>query len=74
MVLIVDDNIFNVELIKLLLIKQKVDFQIAFNGQEAVTKVKEFMNDKKMFDIILMDIFMPIMNGYEASTQIRKLE
>lgn len=73
-VLIVEDSQFMVEIIKNLLQQQGVDLEVGYNGQEACEKVEEYLKMKKMFDIILMDLYMPIMDGYEASTQIRKLE
>ena len=73
-VLIVEDSEFMVEIIKNLLKQQGVDFEIGYNGQQGCEKVEEYLKKKKMFDIILMDLYMPVMNGYEASTKIRKLE
>jgi len=45
-----------------------------FNGQESIEKVKEFFEKKKMFDVVLMDLIMPLMGGLAATIQIRKLE
>ncbi|THB66803.1 MAG: response regulator [Gammaproteobacteria bacterium] len=65
-ILLVEDNLLNQELICDLL-EGYPDLDIAGNGREAVeiTKVKRF-------DLILMDIQMPEMNGYEATDNIRK--
>ncbi|MCA1965106.1 MAG: PAS domain S-box protein [Flavobacterium sp.] len=68
-ILIVDDNKINMLLTKTL-IRNKVPSSIIYeakNGQEAVDLALE-----NKPDIIFMDIQMPIMNGYEASTEIRK--
>jgi len=63
--LIVDDEEFNLYLIKNILNKWNVSFTEAHNGQEALDYVLE-----KSFDLILMDIRMPVMNGYEATKLI----
>jgi len=46
-----------------------IQFDIASNGLEAVQLVK-----KKKYDVILMDIHMPVMDGFEATSQIRAFE
>ena len=63
--LIVDDEEYNLYLIKNILNKWDVAFTEAFNGQEAVD-----LAQKASFDLILMDIRMPVMDGYEAAQQI----
>ena len=63
--LIVDDEEYNLYLIKNILNKWNVTYTEAFNGQEAVDLVQ-----KTSFDLILMDIRMPVMDGYEAARQI----
>ncbi len=66
-VLLVDDNLINVMVGKQILEKAKLKVEVANDGLAAVNKVKE---DK--FDIVLMDIQMPIMDGYTATQEIRK--
>lgn len=70
-VLVVDDTAFNqllaVELLKKYLPAVVVD--LADNGRIALEKVQQ-----KKYDLILMDIKMPVMDGYEASSLIRKLD
>lgn len=66
-VLLVDDNLINVMVGKQILERSELKVEVAHDGLVAVNKVKE-----QGFDIILMDIQMPIMNGYEATKEIRK--
>lgn len=65
-ILIVEDNEINLEVATYLLVETKVKIDIARNGLEAVEKVKE-----QSYDAIFMDIQMPIMDGFEATTIIR---
>ena len=67
-ILVVDDNEINLLLISEILKKLKVtSFSLARNGQIAIDECLE-----KSFDIILMDINMPILNGIEATNILRK--
>ena len=68
-VLIVEDNNINSLLAKTLIKKilPNCTIQIASNGIEAIENCKE-----TLFDIIFMDIQMPVMNGYESTIEIRK--
>jgi CheY-like chemotaxis protein len=65
-VLLADDNNINLLVARKLLSKWGVSADCAKNGIEAVEKAKA-----KKYDIILMDIHMPEMNGYDASKQIK---
>ncbi|MBI5185731.1 MAG: response regulator [Nitrospinae bacterium] len=65
--LLVEDNEINQQVAAELLKKAGVAVTIAVNGKEAVRKVAE--ND---FDAVLMDLQMPVMDGYEAARTIRK--
>jgi signal transduction histidine kinase/CheY-like chemotaxis protein len=67
-VLLVDDNLINIMVGKQILEKSKLIVDVANDGLAAIKKVKE-----NEFDIILMDIQMPIMDGYTATKEIRKL-
>ncbi|MCP4022716.1 MAG: response regulator, partial [Desulfobacteraceae bacterium] len=68
-ILLVEDNSINQEIATAVLEKAKVDLIIANNGREAVQVVQQ--HD---FDIVLMDIQMPEMDGYEATKMIRAKE
>ena len=67
-VLIAEDNKMNVLILKRLFNKWKIDFKVAENGEE-VLKVYEELD----FDLILMDLQMPFLNGYQTATHIRNL-
>ncbi|MGN6181483.1 MAG: ATP-binding protein [Mucilaginibacter sp.] len=67
-VLIAEDNMVNVMLMKKLFAKWNIVPTIAENGERAIELV-QYGN----FDIILMDLQMPVMNGFDAATEIRKM-
>jgi signal transduction histidine kinase/ActR/RegA family two-component response regulator len=67
-VLIAEDNMVNVMLMKKLLSKWGITPTVAENGERAIEMV-QYGN----FDIILMDLQMPILNGFDAATEIRKM-
>ena len=69
--LIVEDNIINQKVLTNILKLSNINIQIANNGEEATNIVKD--NNGK-FDIVLMDINMPIMDGYAATEMIRTWE
>ena len=66
-ILLVEDNVINVILAKKLLLSWQVSFDLAENGKIALEKVLQ-----KDYDLILMDLQMPEMDGYEATIAIRK--
>lgn len=70
-VLLVDDNPLNREIAYELLTGVGFSVEVAENGQKAVDAVVEASDDH--FDLVLMDIQMPVMNGYEAARAIRAL-
>jgi len=68
-ILLVEDNITNQTLTKIFLEKMHFSVETASNGLEALTMIKQ-----NTYDAVLMDCQMPVMDGYEASEEIRKLE
>jgi PAS domain S-box-containing protein len=67
--LLVEDNKFNLVLAKKLIEREGFAVVTAQNGQQAVDAVKA-----GAFDLIFMDVHMPVMNGFEATAAIRALE
>ena len=74
-ILLVEDNELNMEIAKFLLDDAKAIVTTAYNGFEAVEKIKKSCEDgvDSRYDVILMDIMMPEMNGLEASMAIREM-
>lgn len=68
-VLLVEDNEINIEVANELLSIVGIQVEMAMNGKLAVEAVQE--KEPGYFDLIFMDIQMPVMNGYEASRAIR---
>lgn len=71
-VLLVEDNTFNREIATSILEEEGIIVTEATNGLEAVQIIGDSNPDD--FDLVLMDIQMPILNGYEATKQIRQLQ
>ena len=69
-VLAVDDNHENIKVIGSILRKANYQVGFAFNGKQALDLLKESTD----YDLILLDVNMPVMNGYETCRQIRKRE
>ncbi len=68
-ILLVEDNVINQKIVQNILKKSGVEIIIANNGQEALDLL--FLKRKEI-DLILMDISMPVMDGYEATKIIRQ--
>ena len=71
-ILLAEDNELNMEIAEFVLQNVGADVTKAWNGQEAVELFRK--SEPGGFDIILMDIMMPVMNGYEATKMIRSLD
>jgi signal transduction histidine kinase/ActR/RegA family two-component response regulator len=66
-ILLVEDNPLNIKLVSSLFSENRFKLQVAENGSLCIEKLKEIQ-----FDIVLMDVEMPVMNGYEATKIIRE--
>lgn len=71
-ILLVEDNLINRKIAMAMMSETKAGVYVAENGKEAVDAFKE--HDVGFFDLILMDVQMPVMNGYEATVAIRSIQ
>ena len=71
-ILLAEDNDLNAEIVIELLKEEGFQVDRVVDGQQCVNTLKEATDGK--YTLILMDIQMPVLNGYEATKQIRKLE
>lgn len=71
-ILVVEDNELNMEIVEFILTDAKAIVYKAENGQQALEMYERA--DAGTFDVILMDLMMPVMDGYEATQAIRRLE
>lgn len=68
-VLLVEDNLINIKIAQKIMQKWDVEVDLAENGAVALEKFSA-----NSYHIILMDLSMPVMDGYEATTEIRKTD
>ncbi len=74
-ILLVDDNKMDIELTKIILFEQpkvKCRLNVATDGHEAMDTMQSSLGNKNPIDLILLDINMPRMNGFELLEQIRR--
>ena len=71
-ILLAEDNELNMEIAEFMFQNEGTEVTKAWNGQEAVELFEKSRPGE--FDVILMDIMMPVMNGYEAAKMIRSLD
>jgi two-component system, sensor histidine kinase len=71
-ILLAEDNELNMEIAEFMLQNEGATVTRAWNGQEAVELFRK--SEAGEFNVILMDIMMPVMNGYEAAKQIRSMD
>jgi light-regulated signal transduction histidine kinase (bacteriophytochrome)/CheY-like chemotaxis protein len=72
-ILLVEDGLDNQRLIKFLLSKAGAAVELAENGQVAIAMIQAEAKKPRGFDIVLMDLQMPIMDGYQATRQLREM-
>jgi PAS domain S-box-containing protein len=68
-ILIVEDEDMNVQYLKTILAKTGVNIEVAYNGIEAIKKI-----NTTEYNLVLMDIQLPEMDGYETTKQIKKIK
>lgn len=80
-VLLVDDNKINLQLLVMFMKKHKFSYVEAENGQEALDTYKETWlpgphsdAPSRAFDVVLMDLMMPVLNGMESTRRMREFE
>ena len=65
-ILLVDDNVLNQKIVKFMIQKEGAETHTAINGKEAIAQMREHN-----FNVVLMDLHMPVLDGFEASQYIR---
>lgn len=71
-ILIAEDNPNNQEIFSHMLRPYNADIDIVFNGREAIDLLGKQLSEGKQYDLILMDMQMPVMTGFEATREIRR--
>jgi CheY-like chemotaxis protein len=70
-ILVADDEPFNVEILQVILETAGHRVATAENGQAAVAEARASVAAGDPFDVLLLDVYMPVMNGLEAVRQLR---
>jgi signal transduction histidine kinase/ActR/RegA family two-component response regulator len=73
-VLVVEDMVVNQVIIATLLRDAGAKVELADNGAMGVQKIMQDMDNGLVFDVVLMDMQMPVMDGYEATAYLRKYD
>lgn len=66
-ILLVEDNDLNLQLMRMMFEQLGFQFDVAKNGRESLEMIRQ-----KLYDIVLMDVQMPVLNGIDATREIRK--
>lgn len=72
-ILVVEDNVKLNEGIKLYLEEEGFEVEVAFNGVQAISKVKDLQKESQEFDVIILDRMMPMKDGIETLREIKNL-
>jgi len=70
-ILLVEDGPDNQRVISFLLEKAGAEVTLAENGEEALQKVQTAVDAQRCFDVVLMDMQMPVLDGYQATRRLR---
>jgi len=73
-VLLVDDNLINLRIIKMYCEKRTYSYGLAIDGLEAIAQYRKALESGHLISLILLDLQMPNCDGIEACTEIRKIE